>query len=176
MLVLLGAGLLFTPLYLKRQIEAQSLSRDFTTEPVKVDLNNFNSLSSYDLPQRITIPDLGIDLPVKLSPIQNGYWTVWEDMAGFGEGSASPGTVGNTVIFAHARKGLFGDLKKALKNMPITVSTPSSTYTYFITDIKTVLPHEIEVIAPTDDQTLTLYTCSGFLDKKRLIVTAKPRP
>lgn len=117
---------------------------------------------------------MAIDLPVKLSPINNGYWVVWEDVAGFGEGSAPPGSIGNTVIFAHARKGLFQPLREAQKGMQIIVSTPSYSYTYSISDIKTVNPYDIEVIAPTDDQTLTLYTCSGFLDKKRLIVTAKP--
>jgi len=29
---------------------------------------------------------------------------------------------------------------------------------------------------PTPDETLTLYTCSGFADSKRLIVTAKRLP
>ena len=40
-------------------------------------------------------------------------------------------------------------------------------------EIKLAYPNEVEVIAPTEDETLTLYTCSGFNDEKRLVVVGK---
>ena len=49
----------------------------------------------------------------------------------------------------------------------------SSWYSYEVVDIKEVYPNQTEVIEETDDETLTLYTCSGFADSKRLIVVAK---
>ncbi len=170
---MLGICLIVTPFLLKRFIDLHALSADFQTEPVKINLSSFSN-SDGEPPTRINIPVLDIDLPIRLSPIKNGFWVVWEDAAGFGEGSAPPGQIGNTVIFAHARKGLFLPLKNAREGMRITLTTNSQTFTYQISEIKTVRPYELEVIAPTPDQTLTLYTCSGFLDKKRLIVIAKP--
>ena len=46
-------------------------------------------------------------------------------------------------------------------------------FNYTVSEIKEVIPSQIEVIAPTPDETLTLYTCSGFGDSMRLIVIAK---
>lgn len=48
-----------------------------------------------------------------------------------------------------------------------------SKFFEFLFDTKEVLPESVEVVAPTTDETLTLYTCTGFADQKRLIVTAK---
>lgn len=72
-------------------------------------------LGNYTLentPMRITIPRVGIDLPVKMANVVNGEWELFSDSAAFGRGSSPLGVGGNTVIFAHARQGLFYPLKK----------------------------------------------------------------
>ena len=46
-------------------------------------------------------------------------------------------------------------------------------FTYEVKEIKEVFPNQVEVIAPTPDEPLTLYTCSGYKDQKRLIVISK---
>lgn len=153
----------------------QSTAATFATEPVKIDSTFLiNTLKKDKIPpQRISIPSLQIDLPVKVAKIVNGYWEVFDDTAGFGTGSAYPDEAGNQVIFAHARDGLFLPLKQAEIGQLIYVFTKDTWYQYKITDLKEVLPSQTEVIAPTADATLTLYTCSGFADSKRLIVVAK---
>lgn len=93
---------------------------------------------------------------------------------GGGDGSGIPGKEGNQVVFAHAREGLFLPLRSIESGEAIYVFTASKWYRYIVKEIKEVLPTQIEVIAPTEDETLTLYTCSGFSDSKRLIVVAKP--
>ena len=98
---------------------------------------------------------------------------VFPDVAGFGLGSAYPDETGNQVIFAHARKGLFLPLKNVKVGQIVYVMTKEKWFSYKIEEIKEVLPSQTEVIAPTPDQVLTLYTCSGFADSKRLIVKAK---
>lgn len=152
-------------------------SASFSTEPVKIEegLLKPNGRPQLDNkpPIRIVIPDLSIDLPVKEARVIKGYWEVFPDVAGFGLGSAYPEEVGNEVIFAHARPGLFLPLKDAKIGQKIVVFTKDKWYSYTVSDIKEVNPNQIEVIAPTQDSTLTLYTCSGFADSKRLIVTAK---
>lgn len=149
----------------------------FSTEPVKIEEGLLKPTGKpkqgVNPPIRIVIADLSIDLPVKEARVIKGYWEVFPDVAGFGLGSAYPDEQGNQVIFAHARPGLFLPLKDTKIGQKIVVFTKDKWYSYTVSDIKEVNPNQIEVIAPTQDATLTLYTCSGFADSKRLIVTAK---
>ncbi|MEK7168460.1 MAG: sortase [Patescibacteria group bacterium] len=125
------------------------------------------------LPTRIIIPSVSIDTSVKKALIIRGYWQVFADSAAWGEQSGIPGQVGNQVIFAHKRSGLFLPLKDIGIGAKIYVLTDDKSYSYEVKEIKDVKPNQIEVVAPTIDETLTLYTCSGFGDIERLIVVAK---
>lgn len=150
-----------------------SITSSFASEPV-----DSGKLDSYNVdgnlvPRKIIIPSLNLDLDIQASKRINGYWEVFEDRAGWGEGSGLPGVKGNQVIFAHARPNLFGDLRNVKTGQSIFVLTDSKWYQYSVKEIKTVYPNNISVIEPTIDETLTLYTCSGFSDNKRLIVIAK---
>ena len=156
----------------QRNIEVTS----FAQEPITIDKNLINILKVKDKvkfsPIRIIIPVLNIDLPVKEAKVVNGYWEVFPDSAGFGLGSSYPDESGNQVIFAHARRGLFLPLRDAKVGEMIYIFTKERWYTYKIGEIREVLPSQTEVIAPTTTAILTLYTCSGFADSKRLIVKA----
>jgi len=103
-----------------------------------------------------------VNLPVKEAKIVSGFWEVFPDSAGFGLGSAYPDETGNTVIFAHARQGLFLPLKDIKTGENILVLTADAWYSYTVAEIKEVLPSQTEVIGPTDNSILTLYTCSGL--------------
>lgn len=173
--LLLGLLLIFSGLFIAAinyQGKDIDTSATFENEPVSIELNNNEDLDEASLPVRIIIPDLEIDLDVQESKIVNGYWEVPEDKAAWGEGSGVPGQAGNQVIFAHARDGLFSNLENVEENMHIYVLTDDDWYTYEVGEIKEVYPNELEVIGPTDYQRLTLYTCSGYKDSKRLIVIA----
>lgn len=146
----------------------------FADEPVKVQgFSEIKNQEGDEQPLRIIIPEVQIDLEVKKAEVINGYWKVFQDSAGWGEGSGFPGKKGNQVIFAHARKGLFLTLNNIKKEDRIYVHTAKTWYEYSVVDIKQVTPNQIEVIAPTEDESLTLYTCSGYNDSYRLIIVAK---
>ncbi len=156
--------------------EQASADYTFAQEPIKIDsklIGPKKTENQKNLPQRIIIPSISVDLPIALAPVIKGYWKVYPDKAGFGDGSAFPGEKGNTVIFAHARYGLFLSLQDIKVSDKVYILTGDKWLSYKVKDIKTVLPNNLEVIAPTPDETLTLFTCSGFADSKRLIVTAK---
>lgn len=147
----------------------------FSQEPVRIDkkLLQANDKQKDKLPPvRIVIPSANIDLPVKEAKVVKGYWEVFPDRAGFGMGSTYPGEIGNQVIFAHARTGLFLPLKKVKVKDKIFVSTKTKLFTYKVIAIKEVNPNNTDIIGVTDEKTLTLYTCTGFSDSKRLIVIA----
>ena len=148
-------------------------SETFASEPVRIEGFVADEASLEKVPQRIILPELSIDLTVKNSELINGYWQVFTDAAGWGEGSGLPGEPGNQVIFAHARRGLFLPLRDVEIGNKVYVLSKEKWYQYEVKEIKQVLPTQVEVIAPTEDETLTLYTCSGFADSKRLIVIAK---
>jgi len=149
----------------------------FSQEPINVDKALLGSTPAKQKtkspPLRIVVPDLKMDISVKEAKVVKGYWEVFPDSAGFGLGSAYPDEIGNQVIFAHARKGLFLPLKEAKVGDSVYIFTKDQYYYYRIREIKEVLPQQTEVIAPTSDQTLTLYTCSGYADSKRLIIISK---
>ena len=148
-------------------------TESFASEPVKVEGFSAEEAPQEKLPVRIVLPSLSIDLEVKAAKNVNGYWQVFPDTAAWGEGSGLPGEAGNQVIYAHARKGLFLPLRDIALGMKVYVLTKEAWYWYEVKEVKEVKPTQVEVIAPTEDETLTLYTCSGFADSKRLIVSAK---
>jgi len=172
----LGVALLLMGLILVSNSQKTYISTNdsFANEPVSIKGFTQENIQSVAIAKKILIPDLGIDLEVKEADVKGGYWEVFEDKAGWGKGSGLPGQVGNQVIFAHARESLFLPLRSVKLGVKIYLLTDLGWYDYQVTDIKEVNPREIEVISPTDDETLTLYTCSGYQDSKRLIVTAKP--
>lgn len=145
----------------------------FANEPVEVVGFETINIATEDEPKKIIIPELAINLPVKKARVINGFWEVFQDSAGWGDGSGVPGAAGNQVIFAHARPGLFLPLKKINEGMQIYVLTDGKWYDYRVSEIKEVYPNQTQVIKPSEDERLTLYTCSGFADSKRLIVIAK---
>lgn len=141
--------------------------------PIRVDDQLLTEKAALKPPVRIIIPKYSLNLPIVEAKVVNGFWELSETTASHGTGSANPGGNGNIVIFAHARDNLFGPLRKAKKDDQIYILTEDKWYKYLVAEIKEVNPDQIEVIAPTTEETLTLYTCTGFLDGKRLIVKAK---
>jgi LPXTG-site transpeptidase (sortase) family protein len=142
-------------------------------EPIKIDPNLLSTKEQLQPPERIIIPGQKINLPIIEAKVVNGYWELSETTASHGIGSANPGEIGNIVIFAHAREGLFLSLKNVKENDEVFVLTKDRWYRYQVKEIKDINPDQTEVIAPTKDETLTLYTCSGFMDSTRRIVIAK---
>jgi len=107
--------------------------------------------------------------------IVDGYWELSENTASYGLGSGHPGEKSNTVIFAHAREGLFYNLKDVKTGDIVYVFTKDKWFRYKVNKITAVYPNQIEVIKPSKNEVLTLYTCTGFYDEQRLIVQAIPQ-
>lgn len=143
-------------------------------EPIKADSRLLVPPENVHPILRILIPGRNIDLPIAEAKVINGYWEVSETSASHGNGSAYPGENGNIVIFAHARTGMFLPLRDINADELIYILGYDRWYRYRVVKTKLVDPKEVEVVAPTEKETLTLFTCSGFLDSKRLIVTAIP--
>jgi sortase A len=142
--------------------------------PIVINSDLYKNAPVQNIPVRVLLPKADIDIPVIPAKIVDGYWELSENTASYGLGSGLPGEKNNTVIFAHARKGLFYNLKDVKTGDIIYVFSENKWFRYKVNKITSVYPDQVEVIKPTKNETLTLYTCTGYNDEKRLIVSAGP--
>ena len=116
-----------------------------------------------------------LDTPISEQILINNNWTISETEASYLSRSAQPGQQGNIIIYGHNKRNILGNIRALKGYETITLTTKDGkTHQYKISLIKEVNPNQTEYLLPTKEETLTLYTCSGFLDKKRFIVQAKP--
>jgi|688.fasta_scaffold00232_24 LPXTG-site transpeptidase (sortase) family protein len=125
-------------------------------------------------PNQILIPDLNINLSVEEGHIENGTWTLNDYSALHAEGSPSlDSSHGNTIIYAHARAGLFKDLRSLKKGSKIKLmGDDGKEYIYKVTEGEVIKPEEIKKIMKIGTHQLTLFTCDGPQDKYRLLIRA----
>lgn len=168
-LVLLGLALLGIVLVLSSYQQSQEKNLAFSSVP------ELKEEISEDLfPEQILIPKVKIDLPVFPAQASEDVWEISEEGVSYLLGSGIPGKEGNVIIYGHNKNRLFGPIRWLEKDDEIRVINRKGTeFTYQIKETKTVTPEMIDVLYPTEDATLTLYTCAGFLDRERFLVVAK---
>lgn len=126
------------------------------------------------LPRRIIILSVGLDLPIFPAKVLSGNWEISESGASYLLGSGTLGKSGNIIIYGHNKKKIFGPILYLKKGAEIKIEDEkSNVYKYEVRETKVVTPKNIEVLNPTRDETLTLYTCTGNFDLKRFVVIAK---
>jgi sortase A len=82
---------------------------------------------------------------------------------------------GNAVLYGHddIDGSVFANLEQLVPGDAITVVVSGVTQTYAVTDRRIVLPTAVEILAPTRDVRLTLFTCwPNKVDTRRLVITA----
>ena len=127
------------------------------------------------VPVSITFPDINLEVPVRENEIKDGIWQISESGASHLSVSAYPGQTGNIIIYGHNKTAIFGRIRQLKTGYLILLATDKGNYTYIIDEILSVTPEELDVIRPTRTETLTVYTCTGFLDSKRFVVRAHPQ-
>ena len=126
-------------------------------------------------PTSIAFPDKNYQLSILPTSIRDGKWGLHRETANFLLSSSAPGQLGNIIIYGHNTQKVFAILNNLIVGDSIILKTESNQeYSYSVSEILTVIPDQTEVLAPTDHEVLTLYTCTGLLDQKRLIVKALP--
>jgi sortase A len=120
---------------------------------------------------RIQIPAIKVDAPI----VQGDGWEQLKKGVGQQIGSPLPGKPGNLVLSAHndVFGEIFRDLDKLKEGDTITIFTSQHTYVYQVRQTRIVEPSQVEVIAPTEDSTITLISCYPYMiDNKRIAVKA----
>jgi len=126
-------------------------------------------------PVKIAIQWFLVDVPIEEEVYKEGQWSVSETEASHLADSANPGESGNIIIYGHNKREIMGNIRALKGGEIIHLSTEDGVdHHYHITHMKEVEPTQTEFLQPTDHEVLTLYTCSGFWDKKRFVVQAEP--
>lgn len=124
-------------------------------------------------PKEVIIKNLGIRLPVYPARIKNNKWEATTKGVSYLVTSPVPGEPGNSIIYGHNWSNLLGNLPKIKPGDKIEVlldNNKKRTFTVAYTSV--VSPDQTNILNATDDNRLTLYTCTGFLDKKRFVAVA----
>ncbi len=129
---------------------------------------------SLALPVHISIENL-IDIPIESFLVEDGSQPVSDTKATFTLDSSRPGEVGNTIIYGHNSNQIFGKMRLLKGGERIVVTTEDDQkHEYYVADIQEYNLEEVGPLHPTNEEILTLYTCAGFFDSKRLVVRAIP--
>jgi len=87
--------------------------------------------------------------------------------------SPIPGRIGNSIFYGHNWTSLLGNLVNAKPGQEISIAFGSGEIERFkISYVQVVKPSQTDILNQTNDRRITLYTCTGFLDSKRLVVVA----
>ncbi len=120
---------------------------------------------------RIQLPALGVDAPV----VQGDGWEQLKKGVAQHIGTPDPGANGNIVFSAH--NDIFGEIFRDLDRLKpgdtVILFTNQRQYTYVITGTQIVEPTQVEVMAPTQNASVTLISCYPYLiDNQRIVVSA----
>ncbi len=124
-------------------------------------------------PIRIQIEDLGINLPIFQSRINNDVWETTDKGASYLVETPVPGDKGNSVIYGHNWNGLFANLVNTKSGQIVKVEYEDGSTKEFVVDHTSIVgPDNSEILAFSEKPILTIYTCTGFLDSQRFVVVA----
>ncbi|MBI4080860.1 MAG: sortase [Candidatus Levybacteria bacterium] len=142
----------------------------FATE----DISAANTYSeAVNMPTSLTIPSIQKTLPVIPMTLQNSTWSVTPDGVSYLSTSPLPGNPGNSILYGHNWPNLLGKLVLVKPGDSLLLTfKDGKTKQFTVQTTQEVSPSDTSVLKNTPDRRLTLYTCSGFLDSKRFVVTA----
>lgn len=171
-IIFVSLGILFITIGAFLLVRYQSLSLPLS----KSDKDSFasESIGGPSWPQWISIPNSKINAQIAAGGYKEGKWILDKDFVLYLPTSGKLGEGGNTVLYAHSRERLFGNLKKAsIGDIVILGDANGKMHNYTIYSMEYIKPYQVEKIETNKKDTITLFTCNGWFDEKRLVVKAK---
>ena len=127
------------------------------------------------IPTRVVVESVAIDLPVRTGSYDEATqtWTVDTQSAFYADRSVPVNdSNGSTLIYGHARDGLFAKLPEITDGATAQVFTDSGkVFTYTFASSRQVTPDDTSVLVASGAPTLALQTCSGPFDIYRTLVS-----
>jgi LPXTG-site transpeptidase (sortase) family protein len=141
----------------------------FAPDQVTVLLEQPSAYTDYDQGLWLEIPILGISETIVGVPMgENGWDTTWLwNQLGYLQGTAFPTWEGNTAITGHVylpdgTPGPFVRIGLLRWGNQIIIHSNGLKYTYEVRSNKIVFPNDTSVLGHTDEDWLTLLTCSYY--------------
>lgn len=124
---------------------------------------------------RIAVPSIGIDIAVQSGSYSTATesWMV-DDTSAFHADTTVPinDTNGTTLIYGHARRGIFGNLPDIRSGAEANVHTADgSRFVYEFESVRQVDPTDVSMLTSDGTPKLILQTCSGLFDQHRTLAT-----
>lgn len=125
---------------------------------------------------QLIIPTMLLDTPLyeggdMYAQLDKGVWR-WP-------ASSTPDKGGNTVLLGHRftysnPRGAFYFLDKLEEHDEIGITWQGKSYRYTVSDVRVVPSTETSILKNTEDDRLTLFTCTPLWSpKERLVITAR---
>lgn len=155
------------------QVDEWRGAHDTSPYPIKT-FTSKHTPTTQDKPRedRLVIPGAGINEPIITgdeTALNEGIWLVPK--------TSTPDQGGNTVLAGHRflyTNALFYNLDKTAVGDIVALFWKDREYNYEVTSVTVVSPSAIEILNPSDEPQLTMYTCTPlWTSKNRLVVKAK---
>lgn len=122
------------------------------------------------LPVQLTIPSLHLNVPITSENISDQDWEIPKNSVSFIDNPEILGKPNGTILVGHNWEGLLADLDKVRVGDEFNITYHNDTTKHFeVTDIQEVSPDNVRALHKGD---IAIFTCSGFLDSQRLVVSA----
>lgn len=123
----------------------------------------------------IEVPSINIDIAVLpgVYDVQTQTWTV-DDSAAFHASTTVPvnDTNGTTLLYGHAKWGIFGNLPDIQSGAEAIVYTEEGLkFIYTLEEVYQVEPADMSMITTQGEPKLLLQTCTGFFDQYRILAS-----
>ncbi len=168
--ILLAFGLLLLGVY--------SVWRFHQARILSFNLKHYDSVQTErrgTIPVHIKSYPLGVDVKVQETAIVDGVWQISPNSANYLASSARIGEGGNIVIYGHNTNEILGPIRWAKEGEIIElIDAQGKSHSYKATKIVETDPNDLQYVSVQKEETLTVYTCIGFLDARRFVVVAKP--
>jgi len=130
------------------------------------------SLEKNYIPERVLIPSIEFEMPVKDATVSANDWEVFDDAVSWLKTS---GTLekGNIILYGHNDKNKFGKIIRLKVGDVIVIRNKHYEKWYEVVKGIETNSSDLTYLQNTEDG-LTMYTCSGWFDSKRYFVIAKP--
>ena len=125
-------------------------------------------------PEWISIKNRDITVEVTAGGYEDGKWILDGNYVLYLPTSDKLGQGGNTILYAHNREKLFGNLKNvSIGDTVLLGDSHGKIYAYKVYSREYIKPYEVEKINTDKRNTVTLFTCDGWFDEERLVVKAE---
>lgn len=145
-----------------------------TISPKRLSVPAFVNIN-LGIPNRVVVASVNIDLPVRVGSYNptDQTWTLDMQSAFYADRSVPANdSNGSTLIYGHARSGLFAELPKITEGATAQVYTDSGkVFSYTFASSRQVKPDDTSIFVSSGAPILALQTCSGPFDIFRTLVS-----